>query len=756
MEYLGKSDGTTLATHSIEVAKMCEVLLNGSGINDEKIINITKVAALLHDIGKTAPFFQENIDNREKLTLYPRHNEIGFGLLKILLDEDYGFYSERKWSELAQYVTLFHHTPYNNEAYLSDYFNNNDLNNISNYFNQIFDEYKVSDIIHLKNNVDIADNEIFIGNNNKVYEFIQPNESPNKGILEKLSHFEIIFNIVRYADLIVSGDYEYNQYRATPNVIYKNFIMPSHFDVERWKEQCEVANMAYDNNMTIVDATMGWGKTICGLMFLLHSDKRGFWVCPDNTLAQATYKNIVNDLNEIGGSNIKVSLVIGGEWENVKIEDADIVVTNIDSYVNGIFRNSRKTLSYEALFSNTIFDEYHEYIASNDPIIVRFKTVIESRKLMGNVKTLLLSGTVINKGYVDIDNVIIADKTGLDKKRKMKLSFIDSKYLPDLYSTLNDYFTINTRIKAAQENYDTYNMDYCFHSLFDKHDTNRIINEIYCHNGKNAKEAPCNVSSTSIYSRGLNLSHKSCVLINPMLFTIEQAGGRCGNRWNHDIIAEMYVSIINDSKETAIYKHKVSKKEKNTWDDFYKPFLLYIKENVKQEIISFYDFKLLREKFAEETNLYKKLFKFNCNKGLQKLCQIEFSKGSVISKKENDAQYIKDKPDVRGNSLSRFFTIKKKDGTMSGPINIENHRFNDGDNGFISIGENSRIMAEVVRYFENSDNEKIRYELKTLKKYKPITLFNVLIDKAKSSDFPFPILCDFIYDSDKGFLKIRK
>lgn len=753
MEYLGKSNGTTLREHSIEVSKLSEFLLKESGITDEKLINITKVSALLHDIGKTAFFFQKNIGNQEDLKKYPRHNEIGFALLKVLIDYDYGFYNDRKWSELIQYITLYHHTPFNINSYLNEYFNNNQLNEISDYFNNLLSEHGLSEIVHLKKDVDIDDDDILIGNT-KTFDFIRSKEGLNKENIDRLKYFEIIFNIVRYADLIVSGEYNFNQCRPNPDVTYNNLTMPSYFDKERWNEQCDIAKQAYFNNMTIVDATMGWGKTICGVMYLLHSNKKGFWVCPDNTLAQATCNNIKNDLAEIGENNIKVSLILGGKWEENNIEDADIIVTNIDSYVNGIFRNSRKTMSYEALFSNTIFDEYHEYITYDNPIIVRFKTIIEARKLMNNVKTLLLSGTAVNKGYVDVDNVIIADKTGLDKKRKMDINFVEKKDLPNLYKKLEDYFTINTRIKKAQENYDTYNMNYCFHSLFDEKDLTRIIDEIYKHNGKKAMEKPCNVSTTSVYSRGLNLSHKACSLINPMLFMIEQAFGRTGHRWNPEIIAEMYPTISDDPKDTAIYKSFKKYKTENVWDKFYKPFLLHIKKEFNGKTISAYDLKQFREQYAEETKLYKKLFLFNARKGLEELCQIEFSKGSPITEKKDDIQHIKDKIDVRGNSLNRFFTIKKDDDTMTEPMILSYYNFDNNYNDFSSI-LHTRIIDEVIRYFEKNDKERVRYGLQPMKRYKgkEIKLFNILIDKAKSSEFPFPILCDFICDSNKGFMK---
>lgn len=753
MEFLAKSDGTTLKDHSIEIVKQVEEILVNAGIENEVIINIAKVCALVHDIGKTAHFFQENINNQDELKNYPRHNEIGFALLSILIDKNYGFYNDNNWIDVIRYTTLYHHTPFNKPSQLSEYFNDTQLNEISDYFNNLFADYKVSDIIKFKKDVNIDDNDKIIGNI-KTFDFIRIDESIKSNLNEyKLKYFEIIFNAVRYADLIVSGNYQYNENRPTTNITYIDLVKPKHFEGTRWDEQYEIANNAFAKNMAIIDATMGWGKTICGIMYLLHSNRKGFWVCPDNTLAQATYKNILNDLNEIGISDIKVSLVIGGSWENVSIKDADIVVTNIDSYVNGIFRNSRKTLSYEALFSNSIFDEFHEYAYSNSPILVRFMTIIEARKLMNNIKTLLLSGTVINDGFVNIKNVFIADKTELDKKRKMNITFINNKTeLNHYYNTLEDYFTINSRIKTAQNNYLGFNMDYCYHSLFDNKDSKYIINEIYKHNGKNATLPTCNVSSTLIYSRGLNASHKNSVLINPEPSTIEQAGGRTGNRWNPDIIGNMLIHICDDPKETAIYKPLKNKNINNLWDKFYKPYLLYLKNNIK-ETISFYELKKLREEYDKKNKFFASIIKFNSSKSLTELKQIEFTKGTAISEKNNNSQHIKDKTDVRGNSLSRFFIVKRDDNLMSDPLNIECYRFNNATD-FQELLYNTRILENVKKYFDSNDNEREKYGLKPMKFYKNnLTLFNVLIDKSKSSEYPFPILSDYSYNSEIGFYK---
>ena len=91
---------------------------------------------------------------------------------------------------------------------------------------------------------------------------------------------------------------------------------------------------------------------------------------------------------------------------------------------------------------------------------------------------------------------------------------------------------------------------------------------------------------------------------------------------------------------------------------------------------------------------------------------------------------------------------------MTEPMILSYYNFDNNYNDFSSI-LHTRIIDEVIRYFGNNDKERERYGLQPMKRYKgkENKLFNILIDKAKSSEYPFPILCDFICDSNKGFMK---
>lgn len=759
MEFLAKSNGITLMEHSIQVVKQVEEILSHEGITDETIINLVKIAAAIHDCGKTSHYFQNYLtiggnDN------FPRHNEIGFGLIEFIVDKEYGMYKNDKHkTDLIRYVTLYHHKPFNEEKWLNDLFSdNNEINKISKYYNNIFKKCGIDNIVRCKENIsedEFEECDIQVGTEN-TFSFIKLNNI--KDSQDNLAVFQNVFNIVRFADYIVSEGYEFNPYRKNPNITNLNLVMPSHFDKKRWDEQCSVADKAFGKILSLIPATMGWGKTLCGINYLLHSNKKGFWVCPDNALCIATYENICTTLKECNISNLNVCLLLSGTWEKcnwenngINISDADIIVTNIDTYVNGIFRNSRKEISFESLFSNCIFDEYHEYALTSTPLLPLFLASINARRGMNNVKTLLLSGTAINKGYVGLeeDDVINAGEN-LEKEKKTEIIFLTaSDYYKNYINTPNSVH-IYTRIKSCQDSFDNGDMDYCFHSLFDDNDTTGIIDDIMVHNGKNAKLKASSVSSTSVFSRGIDVSFTNAFLINPTPEMIEQIIGRTGNRWDFSVIGKLY--IVLDYRKTELFIYK----ETNSWEKYYSKYIEHLRSKINNAPISTFDLKNIRINFFEKNSdkqiSYKRIVQNNLRKGLELLSKIVFTDGSYIGTQELDSKHIKDGADVRGDALTRFFAIQIEGepfGVLSGPINIPSYRF--GGEDFINL-YNGDIIANIKRYFRDNSDIAKKYNIKNLKKWKDRNLINNLIKQAKSSETPFPLLCNYKYTRKKGFL----
>ena len=684
--FYAKENGTTLEEHINNVLEKTELILKESGNNDIEIEKISKVSAIVHDCGKTCAIFQNYIKDGKENEIIHRHNEIGFALLNLLIDKSYGFNEKNEIIEIIKNSTIYHHDLFNKETtiYLEEYYSIDELKEVAIFFNEQFKKYKLDDFIRFKEDIyeEILEDGIKI--NNKIFEFVK-NKSTSE-TRKMLKKFEIVFNVVRYADLIVSQNYTPSIFRINKDITLENFIKPQHFDNKRWEEQSQVAKNCHNNhkNICIVDATMGWGKTICGLMYLLQSNKKGFWICPDNSLTKSTYNNIIDTLKVCNINEIRVARIISGSiignWgeDNIKIEDADIIVCNIDSCLNGIVRNSRKDISYEVLFSNCIFDEFHEYAFMDTPILPRFISMIDAKKEMSNVKTLLLSGTPINeKNYVDVDDSSIF-KAGdyLAKEKKLNIQFLSQDDYLKNYLTTPNSLHISTNIESCQNIYENGKMDFCYHSAFDDKDSSNIKQGILSCNGKYKTKEYSITSSTSIVTRGEDMSFKNVFITNPTPYQLLQITGRGGNRWDFSETANIYIVVSKNSKDFAIYE--------DFWKKYYLPHINNVKEIISEKDydISVYELNEITNKFFTENKdtkiSYKNIIKSNYNNGIKELTEIEFSKGKSISiESTSDVKFIKEGIDIRGESETRFFSYQIDEqpfGVMSGAINTPYYR----------------------------------------------------------------------------------
>ena len=775
---LAKSDGTTLKQHTIDVVNSTKDCLRGK-VSD-KILKIAMVAAAIHDCGKTMPSFQEyiklNDDERSaKDNAYdgPRHSEVGYAFLYYMLDKEKSvIIRDPKELECVMCTTLYHHSLSNNdEIKFNEIYNDAAyLNKIADYYNAIFKECKIDDLICFKNNItdDILSEQMLSLdiNINLLNNFRGDFER-----IEFLKIYEIVFTVVRYVDLVLSQGKTINEERYNNIVTDEDFIIPSFFDAKRWEDQCDAANKCFNNDgPSILSATMGWGKTICGANFLLKSNKRGYWICPDNALAISTYNSLIDVLRNCGLSHQRIALLYSGNWQannwggdKVSIDDVDIIVTNIDTYVNGIIRNSRKDITYEALFSNSIFDEFHEYALMDSPLLMRFLTCLNARNEIKNGgKTLLLSGTAFKKGFVNINDENVINKGyEMESNKKININFITPEEYKKIYLTVKNSVHVCTSIKNCQTNYDDGNVDICFHALYDDEDLNEISNNIIYHNGKNALEIDnTTVTSTSIISRGMDISYQNAFLINPTPFMVEQITGRL-NRWNIERVSNLYI-IIND-REAGIYRfNKKNKKytNNNVWDKMYKPYLQKLKNEYNKREISISELKDFRKRNFDEIYLTK-LVQTNKIESLKTYIEMKFTKGSYIDNNRSKTKVTKDGVDVRGESYNRFFIFykDKENEKYTGPINIQEHHFNESDihNGYNNIKSKEMVFDNIKRYFERNQHllEVYNITLDKLSKMKNETMFEWLLNKAKSSDTPFPLLSDYSYDKKIG-VKLKK
>ena len=777
-DFLSKDNGKTLEQHFIDGITVFDKIVKELSIDikkNEKIINLCKYVILLHDIGKTCDIYQkrykgENIDD------ITRHNVIGYYLLKNIIDWNKITYGK----DILLYSILFHHKSWNvnNNDTLDRYYNLNDIYNIIVYYNNIIEKYK--DYLGcesiFKDNLENLNLEDCVLYDIKVFKFLNLSNTETPNLISQISNFsdfELVFTITRYVDWLISGSNSVNNKRHS-NIFINDLICPDNFDKKRWYEQLESSAKCFNKPLTILNATMGYGKTLVGLMYCLRSENRLYWVCPDNELSISTFFNI-KDLIKICGINLKTSLLLSNQWIDSPDEyNVDIVVTNIDNYVNGIFRNGKTLINFDMLSSNCIFDEYHEYAYQKNALLPLFISMIKVRKQINNIKTLCLSGTpIIDKKYIDINDDDIIKIEGIECIKKVNLKFINEEDLINELQFNNDYFVITSSINHSQELYKTIKEEkdniYCFHSLFDNNDTkNKIDNIIKC-NGKNKSKKSCTLITTSIFSRGFDVSFKKCYLINPTPYMIEQATGRI-ERWNTNNIGEVIIVISNKSQLTSIYKNGdfYIKNKYNIWNEHYKPYLEQLKEFYNNKEITIKELKSFRESFFNEkysknkdskSNItrFQNIITNNIKEGIEILQNIEYTDGIKpnITKSDN-CSYTSDKTSVRGNNLNRFFIVttdKYLNGNFqtSDIINIPEYFF--GEDGFYNLN-NDNIIQNIRKYFELNKDKQSLYGIKNIKKWKTnYNLFKHLLNKAKCSNTPFPLLCNYTYSQEIGIMK---
>lgn len=762
--YLAKSDGTSLFDHSCEVCNTAIEILDDAGVIDDTLRRAVEIAALSHDMGKTMQGYQDyitnpNSENGEIYTeKYPRHNEVSAALFHSMIN----VFGPNIMSVIESAIR-YHHTNKKIEIPLSDLYTKEQLVNVRECYEQLFNRYGITDVKF--EDLDTALDESFVAPSDQ-FNFIKGTAPDIPKDKDKLTNYEIIFNTVRYSDIIVSSGNNYNIKRPNSNITDRDLNLPESYDKERWEQQILICEKLKSLNYAILKATMGYGKTVCGLRFLLSFDRVGFWVCPDNSVATTTYDNILRTLNECDLQGIKIALLLGGKWLHGG-EDSDIIVTNIDTYENGVFRNSRKAISFKSLFANAIFDEYHEYLLDSNPLSSMFVSIIEARKKMKRVKTLLMSGTLAN-GPIFLkfreENIIYAEGCGIEKKKKIRFHYISPNEIRKIAEKNNNYFVIHSTIKDCQNNFLKGDIgQICLHSRFDENDLEKKNMMLFESNGKKATKDSITVASTSTISRAYDLSFKSAILINPNPFQILQATGRI-NRWDYDKeVGDLYISI--DEKSLGIYMDMKNHKYSKLWTDIYKPYIAELKahfpEDSEATIFELDNFML--ENFKLKDTI-KRIAGITIRSGFEKLKDVEFRRGTAIEEGKSSSHHSSDKMDVRGKCMTRFVKVQiegEKLGLMSDVMALPFYAF-DSENGF-EVLNNEKNLTEVIRYFSNNLDVAAKYfidcnvenKLKTYKK-SPQSIYKLhkkLIELSTSDETPYPILVGYSYNHEIGFFK---
>jgi len=659
---LAKSDGTTLIEHLKDVSKCAAELAIDLDLSED-LVEVARIAGLLHDIGKAEPKFQEiikrkikekseNIDesdaevecyeqkSEKDRNPFPLHNEIGWAVLK---GSCFSFKdnSDDNLSTNIILNTIYWHHGIVSQKHIEKYTTVSDITQKINT-SGIYAQLKELNIesFNIKGEK-IDDNE----KDRHIPAYVD--KCPNHDDNAKL--FAIRACVVK-ADRLVSAGKKGMNSKIENSKDIKNI---KGYNNERFEEQKRLAIRAVSSRITQVNAPAGFGKTVLGLLWHTILGKKTYWVVPRNTIAFGVYENLIKEIKELE-LDISVELFLTGEQKDSNKESTnyDITVTNIDNLMAPIVNMNRAEMAYDALSSNIIFDEYHELAQQKNGIYATFLTMmIIKSKLINKTNTLLLSATpsvhsCIWDKYSKDKTLIISDCKAVHNK----IYNIDIKddVLP--FYTNNSWLYIHNTIKNTQKAWEEDNETKIFHSAYaEKHkkEHNKQLLKDY---GKNENKAHSSdkVAAAPIIQAALDISFANLAesVLSPES-TIQRIG-RC-NRWGYAESANLTLYIGTDKSIDSAIEILYDKECRKIWIDFarielpgqktlndiYRAYIDFNEKN-KDKLIEYYD------------ELYRK--------SLVALSQIVPKRNH---KKRKDGKIIATTtPTLRALKPSLFFTVK--------------------------------------------------------------------------------------------------
>lgn len=558
----------SLIDHSTLVAKIARWLASKFDIDDKNLIECSYYSALVHDAGKAIQNFQKNlsknlfidiIDDQQTNFDGPYHHELSWLCCNQWKNELFKFkWNDDEYHSIILNAVYWHHgkpqdKDFNFRETSQDIVDTNpDIKSIQSFLETLF--------------------KIVI---KKPFNRFDKTAIPNFFETEKLRNSKIMFvrSCVIFADRFVSGlseedfqllidDFEDNidQHFKTdfPKIEY---TCPENYDKVRFgiQEKCAIDSGKYKT--VISRSPAGFGKTLQLVLRNLYYGGKMYVVCPRNVVAESVYKAILQELTALN-VQISVELFLTGERKdsiNAMLKDCSsrIVVTNFDNIFNPFYKNADAYKGFDILFSDIVFDEYHE-VVSEQAMFGMFTSFMYFRNNLQNaVKTFLLSATpsLINLLWEDKDKT-----TQFPNPNQHFPAAHDKKYVPlfvedsDIPSIAKESkFLENTiikhnSIKNAQEFYMPYynKHNLLIHSNFIDDDKAELIKNIYKYYGKNSSGEKPNVVSSPIIGASFDISFMNGIMWSESPEADIQLFGRI-NRWG--IFDTSTVCCVRPNKE---------------------------------------------------------------------------------------------------------------------------------------------------------------------------------------------------------------
>ena len=766
--------------------------------NEYKIDNYNKVkenflrdlaiALATHDIGKCANEYQVLFNGTKQETLNNDGSEI---LSKKTINNPHNVYSWAyliarfkdmsldKYSPITSAV-LYHHIVATNKKTHYDIISSlskDELEVFDCFFNEMKEYIKTTFDIDINMSPDCEIDEIRPYNisEESLYGEINAKQINCNKILNDSKKSLLRACVILSDRFISSGKYDENEI-INNNVEYIEHIFNSMrisntikdidleecgYDMERLKIQLSIVNyIISQNNHNVIGASAGFGKTLTGLLWFLKEKKKLIWVVPRNVIADGTYDSIIKELQKLKQTDVKVTLYRSGEIiksnynaDEDSLEDADILVTNIDSILNRVIKNNMSKYLMNLYSSNIIFDEYHELFC-NKPLFPTFIRMIWTRTLYTNSKTLLLSATPLKMDCFfegETKNIIKYynhnDIPIHNGDMNMNISYQEFENIEDLNVNDKDTFVITNTIKQSQTSFKSNNIEdsMLIHTWFTEKHREKIETNIYNNHDKNSNvNERTLVVGTNIIGVGLDISAKNIYdfVITPEN-TIQRGCGRGGRfnekEYNNEI--NYNVCVIKDSKGNSKLIDEIFD------SNLYSKWVEILKDLngttiKKKEMYDLYT-KFYEDNKKEVNELYINLF----NKGSEDLG--EFKPHSTNNKnKKKTYDTISNALSYRGYGENVYVMARNENGEWSDSITINKNYIKD-DEKYSNASEKRNIVRNYPTYnkyeFEKAygliDKEKNSFNVENLSRM------------AYRSDRPIPLI-NYLYDEKLGLYHI--
>lgn len=581
----GKPEFTSLFNHLNDVATVIESIANYLNLDKE----VARYGAILHDIGKASPIFQERLspNYKRRETDKPFRHEIASCFFLSL-------FNPQIHARLIDMVIAHHKSVFNDARGkgiidLYDNWENEIIDfHLTDWENWMPEAIKLLEAFHIPaRNIP---KEEAIENFNKVFEYCdskiqERGYSEWRGLLMAADHFASA----------IPGNYEplLNNLFKSPNLKFFN----------RQHELYPLSKISAESEKkhTIVVACTGAGKTD----FLFRRCKgRVFYTLPFQASINAMYNRVKNDLKD-DNPNLDIRLLHASSTISAKgaTKEEKIIQGHVGSSIKVLTPHQIAAIAfgtngYEAIIADVkgcdvILDEIHTYTDITRAIVLKIIQVLNYLNCRIHIGTATMPSILYNKiidllGKGNVLEVKLEDDE-LGKFNRHTIHKIESWDIADsiVLDAVNQnkkILLVCNRVQNAQTQYEIYKSKYpnvpilLLHSRFkksDREEKERLLmglDENGEANGNyNTSEQACIVVSTQVVEVSLDISFDIMITEAAPLDSLAQRFGRVNRKRTKETIGHYKPAYViappNDKNEALPYDLEIIQRSYNELPD---------------------------------------------------------------------------------------------------------------------------------------------------------------------------------------------